>query len=79
MFLVPMIDVGIAQNAMFGATLPSWGKLLPAHGAVQVLLDGAFTPGFSETGGLPLALAWLAGITAIAALVFHRVAAPQRA
>ncbi|HEX6206789.1 MAG TPA: ABC transporter permease [Actinomycetota bacterium] len=79
MFLVPMIDVGIAQNAMFGATLPSWATYLPAHGAVRMLLDGAFTQGFSETGGLLLALAWLAAITAVAALVFHRVAEPQRA
>lgn len=79
MFLVPMIDVGIAQNAMFGPTLPSWGKLLPAHGAVQVLLDGAFTPGFGESGALLLGLGWLAGITALAAFVFHRIAEPQRA
>jgi hypothetical protein len=79
MFLVPMIDVGIAQNNMFGAALPWWGRFLPAHGAVQVLLDGAFAGGFTAAGGLLQALGWLAGITVVAALVFRRVAEPQRA
>jgi hypothetical protein len=79
MFLVPMVDIGIAQNAMFGATLPAWGRFLPGHGGVKVLLDGAFTPGFSETAALLVAFAWLAGITGAAVLVFRRVAQPQEA
>lgn len=79
MFLVPMVDVGIGQNAMFGPTVPNWGRFLPAHGAVQVLLDGAFSGGPSKTGALIVALGWLAGVTVVAALVFRRVAEPQRA
>lgn len=79
MFLVPMIDVGIAQNPMFGAALPSWGRFLPAHGAVQVLLDGAFAGSFTASGGLAQALGWLVGVTVVAALVFRHVAQPQRA
>lgn len=51
---------------------------MPAHGAVRVMLDGAFTPGFDEIGALGLALAWLAAITLAAVAVFHRLAAPQR-
>ncbi|HEX6329945.1 MAG TPA: ABC transporter permease, partial [Actinomycetota bacterium] len=78
MFLVPMVDVGIAQNAMFGPTVPNWGRFLPAHGAVQVLLDGAFSGGLSRTGALIVALGWLAGVTVVAAVVFRRVAEPQR-
>lgn len=79
MFLIPMIDVGIAQNAMFGGALPSWGKFLPAYGAVQVLLDGAFTPGFSQLGPLLVGLGWLAALSALAVLVFRRVGQAQRA
>jgi hypothetical protein len=52
---------------------------MPAHGAVRVLIDGAFTPGFDETTGLLVGLAWLVTITAAAAAVFHRTAAPRNA
>jgi hypothetical protein len=78
MFLLPFLDVGLAQNIMFDAAPPAWAKWMPAHGAVRVLVDGAFTPTFDETGGLLLGLAWLAGLLALAAVVFHRTAAPRR-
>ncbi|MEO7589220.1 MAG: ABC transporter permease [Arachnia sp.] len=78
MFLLPFLDAGIGQNVMFHASPPSWGVWLPAHGAVRILIDGAFTPGFDETSGLLLALGWLAAITAAAAWVFHRLCAPHR-
>jgi hypothetical protein len=52
---------------------------MPAHGAVRVLLDGAFTPGFDEVSGLALAVAWLVGVTALAAVQFHRLAKPHAA
>ena len=42
-----------------------------------VLLDGAFTPSFDEFGALALALAWLVGVTAVAAARFHRLASPK--
>jgi len=79
MLALPFVDVGIAQNAMFDAAPPAWGRFLPAHGAVRVLLDGAFTATFDEARGLLLALAWLAAITAAAIAVFHRLAAPGEA
>ena len=75
MFLLPFLDVGLAQNIMFDAAPPSWATVMPAHGAVRVLVDGAFTTGFDETTGLLLAAAWLVGITAAAAGVFHRLSA----
>ena len=78
-FLIPMIDVGIAQNNMFGAALPSWGRFLPAHGAVRVLLNGALAGSLGPMGMLLQALGWLAGITLVAAVVFRRVAEPRRA
>ncbi len=70
---LPFIDIGLAQNAMFDAAPPAWGRYLPAHGAVRVMMDGAFTPTFDETSALGLAVAWLAAATATAALVFRRV------
>jgi hypothetical protein len=79
MFILPFLDVGLAQNVMFDAAPPSWGTWMPARGAMRVLIDGAFTPGFDETGGLILAVAWLIGITAAAAVIFHRTSAPRNA
>ena len=79
MFLLPFLDVGLAQNVMFDAAPPTWAAWLPAHGAVRVLIDGAFTPGFDEATGLLLAIGWMVGITAIAAAVFHRTAAARNA
>jgi hypothetical protein len=73
LLMVPFLDVGLAQNAMFDAAPPTWGTYMPAHGGVRVMMDGAFTPTFDETGALVLALAWLVGLTAIAAVVFRRV------
>jgi hypothetical protein len=79
MFLVPFIDVGIAQNVMFSASPPDWGILLPARGAVQVLVDAAFTPGFDQVASLSLAVAWLVGLGVATGFVFRRIAAPAKA
>ncbi|MDW3221032.1 MAG: ABC transporter permease [Acidimicrobiales bacterium] len=73
LLVLPFIDIGLAQNAMFDAAPPAWGAYMPAHGAVRVMMDGAFTPTFDETGALVVALAWLGGLAAMAALVFRRV------
>lgn len=73
LLVLPFIDVGLGQNAMFDAAPPWWGQYLPAHGAVQVMMDGAFTPTFDEYGALVLALAWLAVLGCLAAAVFRRV------
>lgn len=77
MFLLPFLDAGLAQNIMFDAAPPSWAAWMPAHGAVRVLVDSAFTPTLDETGALWLAVAWLGGVTAAAAVVFHRLAAAR--
>lgn len=73
LLLLPFIDVGLAQNAMFDASPPAWGRFLPAHGAVRVMMDGAFTNSFDETTALILALAWLAALGSAAFVVFRRV------
>ena len=79
MFLLPFLDVGLAQNIMFDAAPPSWAAWMPAHGAVRVLIDGVFTPRFDEVTGLVLAVIWLVGLTGAAAAVFRRAAAPHHA
>ena len=52
LLVLPFVDVGLAQNAMFDAAPPAWGRFLPAHAAVRVMMDGAFTTTFDETGSL---------------------------
>jgi hypothetical protein len=79
MLLLPFIDIGLAQNAMFDAAPPAYAAFLPAHGAVRVILDGSFTANFDEAGALALAALWLLGLLIAASAVFYRVAAPQRA
>lgn len=76
MLLLPFIDIGIAQNAMFDIAPPSWAGFLPGHGAVRVLLDGAFTTTFDQSAALLLALGWLAAIAAVSSAVFHRLSHP---
>jgi hypothetical protein len=73
LLLLPFIDVGLAQNAMFDAAPPAWGRFLPAHGAMRVLMDGAFTSSFDEGGALLIAVAWLLGLGVVATGVFRRV------
>lgn len=79
MFLLPFVDVGLAQNPMFAAAPPGWAPLGPGYGAVRLLLDGAFTSGFDAAGGLVAALGWLAALTIAVVVVFRRTAEPERA
>jgi len=77
MFLVPFIDVGLAQNVMFSAAPPSWGAILPGRGASQVLIDAAFTPTFEKLGAFLLAIGWLVVLVIVTAAVFRRIAQPK--
>ncbi|MFQ5523448.1 MAG: ABC transporter permease [Acidimicrobiia bacterium] len=79
MFLLPFIDVGLGQNIMFSAAPPDWGALLPARGAVRVMVDAAFTPTLDVTGDVYLAGGWLAVLGLATALAFWRLARPSRA
>jgi hypothetical protein len=75
---LPFIDLGIAQNAMFDAAPPTWGRFLPGHGAARLLVDSAFTPGFDATAALLEALVWLVGVTVVGVAVFHHLARTAR-
>jgi hypothetical protein len=74
MFLLPFIDVGIAQNIMFSAAPPKWGVALPGRGGVDILVDGAFTSSFDRPGSVATALLWLTVLVAVAVAVFRRSA-----
>lgn len=69
--LLAFIDVGLGQSVMFADGPPAWGAFLPARGASQVMLDGAFTARFDQAGYLMLGFGWLAAFTAATAFVFH--------
>ncbi len=77
LLVLPFIDIGLAQNPMFDAAPPTWARLLPGHGAVQMMMDGAFTTSFDELGAVLLALAWLAALGVGAALSFRSVTTRQ--
>jgi hypothetical protein len=79
MFLLPFVDVGLAQNPMFDVSPPAWAKAMPAYGATRVLVDGAFTPGFDEAVALFTALGWLAALSLAALLLYQRLSEPERA
>ncbi len=72
---LPIIDIGIAQNAM--AAPPAWAIYVPGFGAVRVLLDAGFTAGFDEWMALIVAFGWLAAVTLAAVAQFHRLAEPR--
>ena len=71
-FLVPVLDLGIAQSPMPRSEPHGWAHFLPGYGADRVLLDGGLTSGFDQTGPLLLALVWLTALTIGGALLFRR-------
>lgn len=73
-FLVPFLDLGIAQSPMLRTEPPAWAHFLPGYGGDRVLLDGGLTSSFDQTGPLLLALAWLTTLTIAGMLLFRRAA-----
>lgn len=73
-FLVPFLDLAMAQSPMLRAEPAPWARALPGYGSTRVLIDGALTAHFDETTALLLALAWLIGLTIAAALLFRTAA-----
>ncbi len=79
MFLLPFIDVGIAQNIMFSISPPKWGSVLPSRGGVRILVDAAFTKEFDYPGSLILALVWLVCLIVVTSIIFRQIAKPKNA
>lgn len=76
-FLLPFLDLGIAQSPMLHPQPATWAKALPAYGGVRIVLDGALTRGFDESGSLLLAVAWLAALSVLVSLAYRRMVAPH--
>ena len=73
MFFVPMIDLGIAQNPMFGDGTPdAWAVPLPGWGASRVALGAAFSEVFRPGIELIVAIGWIAGLLALVAVLLGR-------
>jgi hypothetical protein len=71
-FLVPFLDLGIAQSPMLRPVPPQWAETMPGYGWTKVLFDTGLTAHFDQSGPLLAGLAWLAGLSIAAALVIVR-------
>lgn len=71
-FLVPFLDLGIAQSPMLRPEPELWAQLLPGYGWTKVLFDTGLTAHFDQTGPLLAGLAWLGGLLIAATLVLAR-------
>ena len=73
LLLGPMLDLGIAQNPMFGdATPDGWAQALPGWGAGRVIVDASFSPGFHAWTELAVAVGWSVAALALVSLVLRR-------
>lgn len=73
-----MLDLGIAQNAMFGSGSPAgWAMALPGYGAGRVMTDGALGGGVISWGALAAAIAWVVGALVVTAALSRRRVAPR--
>ena len=73
LLLGPMLDLGIAQNPMFGDGTPDgWARALPGWGAGRVVVDASFANGFHAWLELAVALAWAVGAVVAVAVVLRR-------
>lgn len=74
-FLIPFLDLGIGQSPMLQGEPAPWALYLPGYGSVRVLLDGALTSSFDETGSLLVALGWITALGLAAISLFRHTAA----
>ncbi|WP_175346871.1 MULTISPECIES: ABC transporter permease [Cellulomonas] len=74
-FLLPFMDLGIAQSPMLRGAPPGWAEVLPGYGGIRVLTDAALTSTFDEAGYLVLGLGWLAVLAAGAWTALRRSSA----
>jgi hypothetical protein len=77
-FLIPFLDIGIAQSPMLHPEPTSMSQLLPGYGGSRILLDGALTAGFDENRPLLIGMAWLVALGVAVALTYRRGITPAR-
>ena len=72
MFFLPMIDVGIIQNPMFGSgTPPVWAAVFPAYGPMRVVVSAAFGAQQHAGADLLLGIAWIAMLALAVAIILR--------
>jgi hypothetical protein len=71
-FLIPFLDIGIAQSPMLHPTPTTISRLLPGYGGSRVLLDGALTTDFDEIRPLLIGLGWLLILTIAVTVAYRR-------
>lgn len=71
-FLIPFLDIGLMQSPMVRDEPTAWARFLPGYGGGRILIDGAVTDSFDQTGALLIALAWLAALTVATAWAFRQ-------
>jgi len=71
-FLVPFLDLGIAQSPMLRPSPAPWAHGLPGYGWTKVLFDTGLTAHFDQLWPLLAALGWLAGLAVVAASLLWR-------
>ena len=76
-FLLPFLDMGISQSPMLHPEPTTLSRFLPGYGGSRVLLDGALTPGFDQTGPLLIGLGWLIGLTILVGLMYRHAIRPH--
>jgi hypothetical protein len=76
-FLLPFLDIGIVQSPMLHPTPIGLARFLPGYGGSRMLLDGALSSGFDESGPLLVGLAWVVCLFTAVALLYRRSVAPQ--
>lgn len=70
-FLLPFLDLGIAQSPMLRGEPASWAHWLPGWGGTRLVLTGALGSGWGEPGATAAAAAWLLAL-AVGAIVVLR-------
>jgi hypothetical protein len=75
-FLLPFLDLGIAQSPMLRPVPEQWANVLPGYGWIKVLFDTGLTAHFDQTGPLLIGLAWVAGLMIVASFTLIRTGRP---
>jgi hypothetical protein len=71
-FLIPFLDSGIAQSPMLRPAPAPAAHLWPGYGWTRVIFDTALTADFDQYVPLLIGLAWLGGLSLIAAITLVR-------
>lgn len=73
MFFAPMVDLGIAQNPMFGGAQPQgWVTFLPGWAPSRLAVDAGFSSQFGAGSELVVALAFAAVLMIVVTMVLLR-------